>query len=177
MTEKKSVNTAYSRAYQAWFSEYERARKKVSRRRGSEVPGFPSPPANPEDIRQCIETIGPREVIRVLQIHRTTMLRWQSGKAVIPRPAWLLLVLMAEGRLPGMSEDWRYFRFDGDRLHIIGTRCSYSAMEIAGWHYQQAHAAALTRRVQELEKTNAHLLRIGVFESANDPIAIGSGFP
>lgn len=170
MTEKKIVNTAFSRAYSAWFSEYERARKKSGRRKGANIPGFPSPPASPEDIRQCIDAIGQREVIRVFGIHRTTMLRWLAGKAVIPRPAWLLLVLMAEGRLPGMSEDWRDFRFDGDRLHLIGTRLSYSAIEIAGWQYQQAHTAALARRVAALERENAHLLKVGVFGAANDPL-------
>lgn len=49
-------------------------------------------------------------------------------------------------------------------------RPSYSALEVAGWQYQQAHAAALARRVAALEKENAHLLRMGDFGAANDPL-------
>lgn len=170
MTEKKIVNSAFQRAYSAWFSEYERERRRGQRRKGSKIPALPAPPTSPDDVAQVVQTIGRRAVLQVLEIHRTTLARWISGAAVIPRPAWLLLVLMAEGRLPGMSEDWRAFRFDGDRLHIIGTRLSYSALEIAGWQYQQQHAAALARRVAALEKENAQLVRLGNFGAANDPL-------
>jgi hypothetical protein len=69
-----------------------------------------------------------------------------------------------------MSEDWRHVRFDGDRLHIIGTRYSYSALEIAGWQYHQAHALALARQIEALQKENAQLLRLGDFGAANDPL-------
>lgn len=72
--------------------------------------------------------------------------------------------------MPGMSEDWRDFRFVGDTLYQIGTRISYTAREIAGWPYQMAHARALARRITELEKEKAHLLKVGDFEAANDPL-------
>lgn len=170
MTQKKIVNTAFQRAYSAWFSDYERARKQSGRRRGATIPDFPAPPASPDDILAHVEAIGRRRVLQVFGIHRSTLARWLDGSTVIPRPAWLLLVLMAEGRLPGMSEEWRGIRFDADRLYVIGTRTAYSALEIAGWHYQQQHAQALARRVAQLEKENAHLLRVGDFGAANDPL-------
>lgn len=69
-----------------------------------------------------------------------------------------------------MSEDWRDFRFVGDTLYQIGTRVSYSAREIAGWPFQLQHSRALSRRVLELEKEKAHLLKVGYFEAANDPL-------
>lgn len=71
-----------------------------------------------------------------------------------------------------MSEDWRDWRFDGDRLQLVGTRLSYSAREIAGWQYQVAHAKALVNRVEELEAQQDYLLRIGNFDAANDAIAV-----
>lgn len=114
--------------------------------------------------------IGAHVVLRVFGIHRTTLGRWLTGAAQIPRPAWLLLRLMHEGRLPGMSADWRHMRFDGDRLHIIGSRYSYSALEIAGWHYQQDHIAALSRRIVELEQQITYLQTVGDFRAANDPL-------
>ena len=170
MPEKKIVNSAFQRAYSAWFSEYEAERRRGRRRKGAKIPALPAPPTCPDDVAQVVTSIGRQNVLVTLGIHRTTLARWISGEAVIPRQAWLLLVLMSEGRLPGMSEDWRQFRFDGDRLYLIGTRLSYSALEIAGWQYQQQHAAALARRVAALEKENAQLMRLGDFGAANDPL-------
>jgi hypothetical protein len=170
MTSKKIVKDAFHRAYSAWFSDYERSRRGTGRRTGSKIPELPAPPASPDDIQAHVNAIGRRKVLEVFGIHRTTLCRWLDGRAVIPRPAWLLLVLMSEGRLPGMSEDWRHVRFDGDRLHIIGTRYSYSALEIAGWQYHQAHALALARQIEALQKENAQLLRLGDFGAANDPL-------
>lgn len=170
MNEKKIVNSAFQRAYSAWFSDYEASRKKSGRRRGAKIPDFPAPPASPDEVASYVNLIGRRKVIQLFDIHRTTLSRWMDGRAVIPRPAWLLLVLMAEGRLPGMSDDWRDIRFDGNRLYVIGTRTSYTALEIQGWHYQQQHSIALARRVAVLEKENAHLLRVGDFGAANDPL-------
>jgi len=162
--------TAYSAAYSAWFSDYERERKRRKKRSGATLDGFPAPPANPESIAQTIDQIGTRRVLDVLQVHRSTVARWLAGTAVMPRSSWLLLTLLAEGRLPGMSDDWRQFRFDGDRLCIVGTNQSYTAREIAGWPYQLAHARALARQIAQLEKEKAHLLRVGYFEAANDPL-------
>lgn len=162
--------TAYSAAYAAWFSDYTAERRRQKKRNGAALADFPGPPTSPEDIAQAVEAIGARRVLAILGIHRATLARWLSGACVIPRPSWLLLVVMAQGRLPGMSDDWKQFHFDGDRLALTGSRVSYSAREIAGWQYQTAHAQALARRVSELEKQNAHLLRVGDFKAANDPV-------
>lgn len=172
MTEKKVEKNAYQRAYSAWFSDYERTRKKTGRRCGANIPDFPEPPASPDDIAAHVATIGRNKVLKVFGIHRSTLARWLDGSTVIPRPAWLLLVLMAEGRLPGMSSAWRDIRFDGDRLYVIGTRTNYSALEIAGWHYQQQHARVLADQVKTLQKEIAHLLRVGEFGAANDPLIV-----
>jgi hypothetical protein len=169
---KKEIitKTAFQQAYAAWFADYEHARRLTGVRRGDPVPDIPAPPASPDAVAQAIDRIGRAKVLSILGIHRTTLDRWQTGAAVIPRPAWLLLVLWSDGRLPGMSEDWRDFHFEGDRLTITGTRAAYTAREIAGWHYQIAHADALARRVVDLEQQIAHLLRIGHFDAANAPV-------
>jgi hypothetical protein len=166
--------TAFSTAYAAWFSDYERERLKKHKRKGSRLIGFPDPPASPEAIALALDQIGTHHAMQTLGVHRCTIARWLAGSSVIPRPSWLLLVLMAEGRLPGMSEDWRDFRFDGDRLYQIGTRVSYSAREIAGWPFQLQHARALAKRISDLEKEKAHLLKVGYFEAANDPLICAS---
>lgn len=162
--------TAFSAAYAAWFSSYERERRHQKKRKGARLVGFPEPPAHPSLIAAAIDQIGPKRVLSVLQVHRSTVSRWLAGTCVIPRPCWLLLLLMAEGKLPGMSDDWQEFRFIGDTLHHVGTNTAYTAREIAGWPYQVAHAKALSRRIAELEKEKAHLLKIGYFEAANDSL-------
>lgn len=174
LTKEFITETAFQRAYKAWFSEYDRERRRQKKRPGARLADFPSPPTCPEDIAAAVDTIGKSRTLAVLGVHRSTLARWLAGTQAIPRPSWLLLVLLAEGRLPGMSDDWRDFAFIGDRLTMPGTRLSLSAREIAGWRYQQQHAAALARRVADLEKQNAQLLRLGVFESANDPIICAS---
>lgn len=170
----KTINhrTAYERAFDAWFSRYEVERRRQHRRRGASLPDFPGPPASPEEIARAVDTIGARRVLAVLEIHRSTLARWLSGSAVIPRASWLVLAMMAEGRLPGMGADWRGWRFDGDTLHQIGTDNRYTARELAGMPYQLAHGRALARRVAELEKQTAYLLRVGRFDAANDPLAV-----
>lgn len=164
--------TAYQVAYQRWFARHEVERLRQKKRKGATLADFPGPPTCPEDIAKAVDTIGPRRVLAALEIHRSTLARWLSGDSVIPRPAWLVLVMMAEGRLPGMSDDWRDFRFDGDTLALVGTRHAWTAREIAGWPYQLAHAEALADRIKQLEKEKAYLMRVGRFDAANDAIAV-----
>jgi hypothetical protein len=171
---KEIVTSAYSEAYRAWFSDYERERRRQKKRTGARLDDFPAPPTAPDEIAQAVDRIGTRQALQALGVHRSTLARWLAGRSVIPRPAWLLLVLLADGRLPGMSEDWRDFRFIGDRLYLVGTACSWSAREIAGWPYQMAHAEALALRIRQLEKEKAHLLKVGRFDAANDPL-VASG--
>lgn len=170
MKQKKIVNSAFSQAYSRWFSEYERERLHRKKRKGSALIGFPEPPASPQSIANVIDQIGTKKALNILGVHRSTMARWLAGSAVIPRASWLLLVMMAEGRLPGMSEDWLDWRFEGDMLCQIGTNAHYTAREIAGWPFQIQHSQALSRRIQALEKEKAHLLRVGYFDAANDPL-------
>lgn len=171
---KKEImkKTAYQKAYERWFAGYEVERRRLRKRRGSSVVGFCDAPPNPGELAELVEIIGVREVLSVLAIHRSTLARWLAGFCVVPRSSWLLLVLMAEGRLPGMSEDWRDWRFVGDRLHLVGTRTSFSARELAGWQYQVQHAEPLSRRVVALERDRAYLLRTGDFEAANDALVV-----
>lgn len=172
MNRKNRESTAYELAYQRWFSRYEDERRRQRRRKGAALFGFPNAPASPADVAELVDLIGARSVMKILEVHRSTLARWLSGQCVIPRSAWLILVLIAEGRLPGMSEDWRDWRFEGDRLHLVGTRTSYTARELAGYQYQIAHAQALARRVKDLERDRDYLLRVGDFEAANDAIAV-----
>ena len=168
--QKKIVTSAFSKAYAAWFSDYDHERRRKKKRMGARLVGFPEPPAHPEAIAQLIDQVGTTRVLQVLGVHRSTLARWLAGRSVMPRSSWLLLVLMAEGRLPGMSEDWAQFRFVGDALHLVGTNCYYTAREIAGWQYQVAHAQAMGRALEAAQVKIDYLLRIGQFEAQNDAL-------
>lgn len=170
MVKNISKKSAFETAFHRWFSEYESERLFRKKRRGSKLVDFAPQPVSPLEIQNAVHEVGQRRVLEVFQVHRTTLKRWLNGDAVMPRCAWLLLVLLRDGLLPGMSEDWAAFRFDGDRLFIIGTRCSYSAREIQGWQYQTALIDALKRRIRSLELDNAQLLKLGDFGAANDAL-------
>lgn len=173
MTGKKIVKSAFSQAYSAWFSEYEHERRHQKKRKGARLIGFPEPPTSPEAVALVLDQVGIRKALVVLGVHRSTVARWLAGRSVIPRSSWLLLVMLAEGRLPGMSDDWLDFRFEGNTLCQVGTNARYTAREIAGWPFILEHARALERRIVQLEKEKAHLLRVGDFKAANDPLVMG----
>lgn len=170
LTKELITKTAFERAYAAWFSDYERERRKAGKRKGEKIPGLPAPPTSPAQITEALDRFGRLRFLTIIGVHRSTLTRWERGLAVMPRPAWLLLVLLDDGRLPGMGTAWQALRIEGDRLHLVGTRYSYSALEIAGWHYQTAHSLSLSREIAALQKQIAHLLKVGDFQAANDPI-------
>lgn len=168
---KNSIEkSAFSEAYRRWFSAYEQERKRRKVRRGASLPGFPPAPTAPEAVQAAVDRVGRARVLELFGIHRHTLARWLSGETLIPRPAWLLLVAVADGRLPGMSADWSEFRFVEDRICLVGTRYSWTARELAGFPYQAQHARALSARIMDMEKQMARLLQLGHFESANDPV-------
>jgi hypothetical protein len=51
-----------------------------------------------------------------------------------------------------------------------GTRLALSAREIAGWQYQQQHAAALARALDDSRRKIEYLLRVGRFDAQNDAL-------
>lgn len=67
--------SAYQLAYERWFSRYEEERRRQRRRKGTQLIGFPEPPASPAAIAELVDLIGPRSVITILEIHRSTLAR------------------------------------------------------------------------------------------------------
>lgn len=97
---KRFVKPAYSQAFTAWFSDYERERLLQKKRKGASLANFKAPPASPESIAQVLDQVGIRNALQTLGVHRSTV----------------------------------------------------------------------ARRILELEKEKAHLLKVGYFEAANDPL-------
>ncbi|SKC92293.1 DUF3653 domain-containing protein [Paraburkholderia hospita] len=110
--------------------------------------------ATPEEaqtlIDHAVKVVGEAHALEILGVHRTTLMRWRTGKVRIPHAALALLRIWREGRLPGMGEDWRGFSFFGDKLYTPAG-IGYTAREIDGWHWQQQHCEATNRRNAQLE--------------------------
>lgn len=160
--------TAHSRAFKTWFLAFETERKRRKIAPGRPVPGFPAPPAGPGELAELLDLIGEPAALTVLGVHRSTLARWLADQSRIPPAAFQLLRVWAHGLLPGMSDDWRGFRFVGDVLLFPDGRNRATARELAGLPYLHAHVRALQDKITRLEKQNARLLRLGDFGAAND---------
>ena len=73
-------------------------------------------------LRQLLELIGERRVLRELNVHRTTVRRWLKGEVQIPGHQHQAIRLLL-GDLPGTCGHWTGWRFhDGELLSPGGDR-------------------------------------------------------
>ena len=166
----------HAAAYQAWFCRFEAARKARHIAPGRKVPGFPAPPPGPDEVRRLVDRLGDAKCLDLAGVHRTTLLRWQSGAVQIPDAAYSVLLFAADGIPPGCGEAWRGFHWADDALICPDGKTRVTAHEIAGLHYQRAHIEALQRRVSMLENRVIDLVRrIGTDGAANDAFIAVSG--
>lgn len=145
------TKNAHQIAFGKWFQNMEVERRRQKLRPGRLPKDFPAPPPTPQDVTEAIHQIGVARALALLQVHRSTLDRWMAGDTSIPAPAWLALRLLSEGRIPGMSDDWRYFRVENDLLCIVGTRHTYSAAQILGFHYVETALEIATDKIKRLE--------------------------
>lgn len=172
---KKLYGEGHARAYRAWFKESERLRKLQKLGPGRRPKGLPPPPTSPDELRRLMSeatvVVGESKALSILRIHRTTLKRWLSGETQAPESAALVLRLLGDGLHPAASDEWRGFRFDGDRLFLPDGRY-YTAREIQGLPYQLAVIEAQRRQIADLEKKIAHLIKMGDFGAANDAVRL-----
>jgi hypothetical protein len=132
----------------------------------------PTPPARPvlevnripqRDLKRLIELIGQRGVERALNVHRTTVLRWVSGRISIPG-AQVLAVRALLGDLPGTAGKWTGWRFHDGMLYAPGGD-RYTPGEVLALRLQQ-------QRVREFDRENRELkARIRVLEATLDLVS------
>lgn len=117
----------------------------------------PKPPAPPvlevnrapqRDLRLLIEHMGLRGVERALDVHRTTVSRWLSGRCRIGG-ADLLAIRSLLGDLPGTDRKWTGWRFhDGELIAPGGDR--YTPGDVLGIRLQQQRVSQLDRELRDL---------------------------
>ncbi len=112
------------------------------------------PEPTPDELRDLIDratrAVTLPAALAILGVHRTTLMRWRTGATRVPPAALALLRVWSEGRLPGMSEDWREFHFDGDAL-VGPTGHRYTVRDINAWHWKDQALDAHQRRIKQLE--------------------------
>ena len=116
---------------------------------------------------RLIEQIGERRIIRELNLHRTTLMRWRRGKVEIPPAQMRALRSMAYD--VGVDKDWEGWRIrDGKLWSPMGV--AYRPGELEALPYVYGERDALRAQVDQL---NAQIAALSVDphvrgESAND---------
>lgn len=163
------TKTPQQKAFRKWFDDAERRRKAAKLPRHRLAPDTPPRPCSASELHELIFNgpvyVGEARALEVLQVNRTTLMRWLTGAARVPHAAAVVLRFYAEGIPPACGEDWRGFRWSGNALHTPTGR-EVTAREIEGLEYLHGHVEALQRRVRELQGVIHSLQRLG--GAAND---------
>ncbi|CAN0621126.1 conserved protein of unknown function [Burkholderia multivorans] len=101
-------------------------------------------------IDAAVRAVSLPAALAILGVHRTTLMRWRTGQTRIPPAALALLRVWSEGKLPGMSDDWRDWRFDGDRL-VAPNGQRFAPRDMLAWHWKEQALDAHQRRIKQLE--------------------------
>jgi DNA-binding transcriptional regulator YdaS (Cro superfamily) len=128
------------------------------------------------EIRDLVGGYGLTRTSELLDVHPSTVTRWQEGTAKAPGSALVALRAAVRGQVPGMETTaWKGWRFGRDgSLYPPGYSRGYSAGQILAMHYEHQLLAHLKRQVAELEEKLARALELG-HTAANDPLISRSG--
>lgn len=110
------------------------------------------------EINELIEACGMDRAERLLEVHRTTIQRWLTGR--IKPPAAVLYTLRADihGHLPGMTnKHWEGWRFGQDGLLYSPCGQRFHAGNLLS--HQYLHALTNAQR-QEIDRLRAHIQKL-----------------
>jgi hypothetical protein len=116
---------------------------------------------------------------RALNVHRTTLARWMSGKSRIPESALVTLRAYAKGQLPGMTDEhWQGWRFGRDGMLYEPNGYAHSEGDIRAQFYERRLIRAQQDRIQELEaKVKALTTQLASVDTAANDMSIWPGNP
>lgn len=115
-------------------------------------------------------TFGEHDVMSMLSVHRTTLLRWRTGQTRIPNAVRALVAILASGRPPQMDErEWRGFRFERDAI-VSPTDRRFTAAALSNMEWQDQLTEALHRRIGRLEEQLRQVQALRQDSGANDPV-------
>jgi hypothetical protein len=157
------TTSPHVKARSKWFQQAEAARKKARRRPGFLPVDTPPPPCSPREVHALIfdgiHPVGMHRAMAALQVNKSTISRWLTGKTKIPRAAVLVLEFMANGVPPGCSDDWRGFAWSADGL-ITSSGYSFHVQDLIQWAYVRQLETRHEARIVELEAALAAVTRL-----------------
>ena len=105
------------------------------------------------ELEELVDLIGGEGyVLRALGIHRTTLMRWRSGKTLPSQATMDVLRALAGKRLPGAGKDWEGWSFRRGKLIPPDFVWEFSAGDVAASYWNRARIKALEEEVRRLQK-------------------------
>jgi hypothetical protein len=114
-------------------------------------------------LRALIELIGERRVLRELNVHRTTIRRWLSGRVQIPGHQHQVIRLLL-GDLPGTCGKWTGWRFHDGALCSPGGD-TYRPGDVLSLVILRQQLTAQRRELEALK------IRLAIAEQAVETLA------
>lgn len=132
-----------------------------------------------QELIDLVYIVEPGRAERALNVHRTTLARWLSGKSRIPESALVTLRAYAKGQLPGMTDEhWQGWSFGRDGLLYEPNGYSHSEGDIRAQFYERRLIKSQERRIKELEdKVKALTAQLAQTDPAANDMAIWPGNP
>jgi Phage protein len=121
------------------------------------------------DLEQALEVIGQPALLRALDIHRTTLRRWQSRQVKIPGDK-VQVIRMLLGHLPGTDDKWPGWRFGGGFL-ISPSGDRFEAGQVLSLILLRQQLSAQQQEVERLR------IRLAIAEQAVDRLAPAANEP
>jgi hypothetical protein len=120
------------------------------------------------EISELVYWHGLVEVERLLEVHRTTIQRWCSGKIDVPIAAIMALRAL-KGEFPHMeAKDWTGWAFGRDGKLYEPNGYAHTPGQISATWFRYQEIAALRERIQDLEaRLQAAGVRTAVVVTAN----------
>lgn len=107
-------------------------------------------------LSQLIDSLGFHRVSRELNVHRTTIQRWQRSEVKIPGHQHQVIKMLL-GDLPGTCGQWTGWRFrDGKLVSPEGTE------------FSQGEVRAIPLRLQLINQLDRELTRLKILRQVND---------
>lgn len=103
------------------------------------------------EVQQLVYAIGPLRAARELGVHRTTVLRWITGKVTPPASAVALLRSLVHGNAPSAGKEWEGWRFAGEYL-LSPANEKFEPGDLLAMRYLRALAEHQRKQIRELER-------------------------
>lgn len=115
------------------------------------------------DLNALLEKYGEAGVCRELNVYRTTVRRWLSGKVALPGHQHQVIRLLL-GHLPGTAGQWEHWSFyRGELISPAGE--AYRAGDVMAIGLQRQRVAALEHELYQLR------IRLAIAEQAVERLA------